>query len=209
MNELNETKEMKATYGDVVALCNKIGNVFNIEHESVLVWIDLVNSAGMPLSLLQERVNELITTWDKATHYGKPSPADLIKGYANDTGTYTNIQAYDIVHAMVVDRIGADSPMLVYTPELHNAVCWRLFTKILENGVPKIDRSGHRLFHLSEIGKNYAKEIHFRCNPMQGYELQGESGVLDWLKDKRFVDVANAIVTGGNLLGDAWKVVAI
>ena len=92
----------------VVSAAQKIGNVFNFSHETVEAWVEAINNAGMPATLLEERTNHLISTWDNKTNYGKPSPADLIQGYSDTQGTYTARQVGWIIATMIEDRLGGE-----------------------------------------------------------------------------------------------------
>jgi len=47
--------QLKADYMTVVSAAQKIGNVFNFSHETVEAWVEAINNAGMPATLLDEQ----------------------------------------------------------------------------------------------------------------------------------------------------------
>ena len=155
--------ETKAQYTTIVATAQKIGNAFNLPHETVEIWIEAINGSGMPEQLLEERANTLISTWDNKNHYGKPTPADLIQGYSDNNGIYNGQQVGWIVGCMVSDRLGGEEGDFQHLQAtIHNLVVHKLFEYIDEEGVIKRDKNGNALFRLSQYGKQYAGEIRQR-----------------------------------------------
>ena len=155
--------ELKATYQEIVANVQEIANIFGFDYDTTKTWINTINDSGITLKLLEQRKKDLLTKWDKETHYGKPTPADLIQGYSDNNGIYNGQQVGWIVGCMVSDRLGGEEGDFQHLQAtIHNLVVHKLFEYIDEEGVIKRDKNGNALFRLSQYGKQYAGEIRQR-----------------------------------------------
>lgn len=169
---------IKASYNEIIESISKIMNAFNLSQDQVSVWFDVINSTGITASLLKERTDELLSSWDNESHYGKPTPADLVKGYENTTTQFSCNSVYHILRSMITDRIPSEhirtetgeeydieEGYYVYVPDLYNAMLHILFKHVTsEDGRIKRDKEGKAVFELTEEGKYYAKEIQQRAN---------------------------------------------
>lgn len=202
-----EQSQIKATYPECISAAEQIGNIFGFDHDTKSIWADAINTAGMTSEMLEERTKQLITGWDKQTHYGKPTPADLIQGYQNDNGEYTGEQVGAIIGRMVFDRIGDENDQFqVMRSEIHNVVVRRLFEPVIENGQQKT-KNGHRLFKLTQVGKQYATEIKQRIAPQANKRLVIERMDYSAFRDLQYIDARNAIQNASDLLFRPFLVV--
>ncbi len=200
-------EQIKATFAECISAAEQIGNIFGFDHDTKSIWADAINTAGMTSEMLEERTKQLITGWDKQTHYGKPTPADLIQGYQNDNGEYTGEQVGAIIGRMVFDRIGDENDQFqVMRSEIHNVVLRRIFEPVVENGQHKT-KNGHRLFKLTQVGKQYATEIKQRIAPQANKRLVIERMDYSSFRNLQYIDARNAIQNASDLLFRPFLVV--
>ena len=202
-----EQSQIKATYPECISAAEQIGNIFGFDHDTKLIWADAINTAGMTSEMLQQRTSQLITGWDKQTHYGKPTPADLLQGYQNDSGEYTGEQVGFVIGRMVAERLGDEEDQLqVLRSEIHNIVVKRIFEPILENGQIKT-KNGHRLFQLTATGKLYASEIKQRIAPKADKRLVIERmNYYERFRNMRYVDACRELKNADDLLFRPFEV---
>lgn len=192
--------ETKEEFSKIVACAERIAQVYGFEHDTVKIWIDTINASGIPSAMLEQRTRELLATWDKQTHYGKPTPADLLQGYQNDSGEYTGEQVGFVIGRMVAERLGdEEDPLQVLRSEIHNIVVKRIFEPVIENGQIKT-KNGHRLFQLTDTGKLYASEIKQRIAPKADKRLVIERMNYERFRNMRYVDACRELKNADDLL---------
>lgn len=195
--------ETKAEYPEIVACVQKIARVFGFDDDmqTIKIWTDTINASCIPSAMLEQRTSELLATWDKQTHYGRPTPADLLQGYQNDSGEYTGEQVGFVIGRMVAERLADEEDQLqTLRSEIHNIVVKRIFEPILENGQIKT-KNGHRLFQLTDTGKLYASEIKQRIAPKADKRLVIERmNYYERFRNMRYVDACRELKNADDLL---------
>lgn len=195
--------ETKSEYSVIIACVQKIARVFGFDEDmqTIKIWTDTINASGIPSAMLEQRTSELLSTWDKRTHYGRPTPADLLQGYQNDSGEYTGEQVGFVIGRMVAERLGdEEDPLQVLRSEIHNIVVKRIFEPILENGQIKT-KNGHRLFQLTATGKIYSSEIKQRIAPKADKMLVIERmNYYERFRNMSYVDACRELKNADDLL---------
>lgn len=201
--------ETKAEYPEIVACVQKIARVFGFDEDmqTIKIWTDTINASCIHSAILEQRTSELLATWDKQTHYGRPTPADLLQGYQNDSGEYTGEQVGFVIGRMVAERLADEEDQLqTLRSEIHNIVVKRIFEPILENGQIKT-KNGHRLFQLTATGKLYATEIKQRIAPKADKRLVIERmNYYERFRNMRYVDACRELRNADDLLFRPFEV---